>query len=319
MRYGIFSSNVEKLSRALADIVHKKRFLIDLSRKDPEGFLQHQECDRRQEEQKQLLAEHTGENGIKVNILNISRIFEIYHGLMKGSCAFIMRESKIFQKIPSKENRLLILEFDGTGVLKDIEDRSITLEMKNENGVIENVMTGYDHYAIRYNEQRNTYQFSNLKLPFEIPRLSQSEIDDYYFEMDFHQEIIMEYDLENVLDVAVVQYRIFKLFDRKKPVDILIRDNKIVAFQQGSKLVKSTVSGIFNADIVLRSYNFSYFNTEILKISNQNKKFIFGAYNIEIKVILNYDNEYWLLFESFYYLKQNIYEHLEVIERSVLL
>jgi hypothetical protein len=166
--------------------------------------------------------------------------------------------------------------------------------MKNENGVIEKFNpTGNSHYTVRYNKQRNAYQFSNAVIFFEIPKLSESEIDEHYFELDFYQETVMKYDLEKIdLEPAM---RALRLLDKKKPVDILIRDNKIVGLKQGSKLVKTSLSGNFNTDIILRSYNF------------------LGAY---ITVTLNYDNEFWLSSEC---LIGHIYEHLEVIERRVLL
>jgi hypothetical protein len=233
------------------------------------------------------------ETYFKIGVSNLNFIFQMYRRDMTHSGAFIMRESKISQRIPSKGNRLLVFKLDESNpylsVLKDFNSRCITLEMKNENGVIEKFNpTGNSDYTVRYNKQRNAYQFSNAIIFLEIPKLSESEIDEHYFELDFYQETVMEYDLGKIaLDTS--------LLDKKKPVDILIRNNKIVGLKQGSKLVKTSLSGNFNADIILRSYNF------------------LGAY---ITVTLNYDNEFWLSSEC---LIGHIYEHLEVIERRVLL
>jgi stress response protein SCP2 len=276
-----FSSNVEKLSRALADIVHKKRFLIDLSRKDPEGFLQHREFERNENK----LA---GVNGFRLSPATVDQLLKVDKHYTKHSKAFIIRESMFSQKIPSKGNRLLVLQ-SYEPLITDTKNRYITLEMKNENKIIENGFPkSNDNHAVTYNEQRNSYQFSNLGFSFEIPRLSQAEIEDYYFEVNFSDEIVMEF---NNLSRS-------KLFNRNKPVDILIRDNEIVALKQDSKLVKMSLSGIFDADIILRSYNFFDFYPQ--------------------RIILNDDGESWLLLRHMFP-GLNIYEHLEVIKKATFM
>lgn len=310
-----FAANMQSFVGELNEIINRKKVILYQDITNPEMF---NNIAITQQKHEQLLIDLAGESGCVVSIGLLDALYKIYAFFMNKSDVFIMYESTLLQRIPSKRNRLLILKMDVSKHIVDKRGNPITLEMKNCVKKMNALSKFFNDTAISYDDKTNTYQFSNLQFTVSVPKLSDAEKEAETFDLDFYQETIMDYGFDEMNLRQIATYRTLKLLDRQKPIDILIKKNKIIAFQQGEQIAPTSHSpDTFDVDIVLRSYNFCYFDRKVWGITKDtHNDFVSVVEYVDIRVIRNYDDMFWL-HSSVEWLNSHIdiYEHLEVISR----
>lgn len=225
-------------------------------------------------------------------------------------------------KIPAKGNRLLVVDIDLFTVIKP--QSLITLWMSGCQSGMKSLAKIKTAASIGLDEKSNVYCFSNETVAIDIPKLSQTEISSYIYEFDFFNEkriYLFPVDTDNdsaadvigrqrKLQTSLIEDCVLVLFDKTKPIDLLIRKGYLYGFQQGGNLI-STDKGQpalrADADFILRSHNFYHFNPKYL---NEGKSLL--------EVIQNYDNEFWLTITGSFgddrYGNLKTYEHLELLQ-----
>lgn len=264
-----------------------------------------------------------------------------YDIFMNKSDVFILEESRINnQRIPSRGDRILVFDLDLSNSIEDKENNDRKIK-KRVSFALYDCKKRMKHLSKLYNDifigedsNKGVYLFSNGVMNIDIPLLDPREIDEYRFDFDFCKSEIKDIFYLGVVDgseteedILAIQKdsneiieNVLRLFDNTKPIDILIRGGSlgfhIFGFQQGDNIIDTL--GHYqhdlanesplrsHASIILRAYNFYHYKHKEMPVKDT-----------ILKVIRNYDNEFWLVIEGgFCEDKDNprnlkIYENLE--------
>jgi len=266
-------------------------------------------------------------------------IWKVQDFFLNKSDVLILEDSKVINRIvPMANGRLVILNMNMQPTIKyniiknkydqlnicgqeDLkEDRLLSICLYDYNKRSKAIKKLSDKVTINIDDKSGDYCFYDDKVDIDVPKLNASEIDDYKYEIDLFE--IKQFYLEEIHDkdndTATKEKKaageksnqhlfiknILRLFDRKKPIDILIKGDRIFAFEQDFKFMsvsENYLNNRFDADIILRSHNFHYFDK---------KHVIEYSY---LRVVNNYDNEWWLIIGAGFCCKGdfNVTENLE--------
>lgn len=252
----------------------------------------------------------------------LDHLVKAYAFFMNKSDVFILTDSKIINhRIPSKGDRLLLINLDLSNYIKDKKNKALlSLQLVGCKERVKYLKKLHSEIAISLDVNQGIYCFSNDFMDISVPQLNQNEIDNYSYDIDIHDEKhIYMFDMADdyIAEVIAILHKeaqtqimepgVLRLFDKTAPVDILISNNCIIGFQQHANIISTDMGRRAlrtEAEIILRSYNFYHFDPKNLLGTGITQ------------VIRNYDNEFWLLIEGNFCGKKDdtnlrVYENLE--------